>query len=711
MKDTFQKDTKSLLEEQLDATLSEHKPYMVIHIGSTGKDDEDIATRICCITYTYNKKTKQYEEGSKFKEMLMPPQEYIDIIQTPDSVKGTSIRQMLRRGQIDIDAYCKGTGSLSKEEFKKAYAYFMKGASKCGLVFINTKSYIRYMEKIDAADEIHALSNKLILFEQSELTSLVYPNAPGNSLNDIALYAFHNANISTPERKIAMISDVVRVYGEGGRILTPNADSFVNTVLAKEALAEKGRLKYQNATLEDKFDTLLGNVKSGIQILEPVTAYIKGMAYPDIYTPQTDRLKEVLDTKKGFSVMMVSTSGTGPTVHNQPIHMTVIPYRFRDGKCESVRDKGFDCMIGCNEAEILEAKNLADKGKYDVFKRGNIDYNAYVEASLAGNLASATQVANKLAEYTKEFPLEDYPLVSASTDAYKGKVVLFTQGALLNMIGLSDEDGKKANEIFTSIPGFTSILGNIDFSALSKEILYNKFTNKEDFGDRFCNLSTWTEPDMSLECFAHHKYPNIEINGTERKCCFIGRMIEAYAMDRASFLRDGQKTVLPSEKPDEPNDNKPDDGSGGSSAPCGAKEIPKEKKTLEAHAPKKPLLHLEPAERTTPDFRPKRTLVPKAKTSEATGYFAAQPAASVSGIAPAAAPKTEQKMTSKTETRENEAPASNNLEKILLDMAKAISDLNSQVASLTSKVTLLEENAATKKELTTKNSEKEPNLG
>ena len=51
MKDTFHRDTKTLLEEQLDATLSEHKPYMVLNIGTTGYDEDDIATRIYGVIY------------------------------------------------------------------------------------------------------------------------------------------------------------------------------------------------------------------------------------------------------------------------------------------------------------------------------------------------------------------------------------------------------------------------------------------------------------------------------------------------------------------------------------------------------------------------------------------------------------------------------------------------------------------------------------
>ena len=60
----------------------------------------------------------------------MPPPEYIDCIKTPDSVKGLSIRQVLRRNQIDIDAYCSGIGTISKEEMKKSYAYFRASSTR-----------------------------------------------------------------------------------------------------------------------------------------------------------------------------------------------------------------------------------------------------------------------------------------------------------------------------------------------------------------------------------------------------------------------------------------------------------------------------------------------------------------------------------------------------------------------------------------------------
>lgn len=535
MKDTFAHPSKTLVEEALLRALSAKKSFVLFNVGTTGFDTDDIATRIYAHLYSYNKATKQYEKIQTFDRLLAPPPEFLSEISDESSVKRDQIQRIFRSAGISFSDYLEGKNTLSAEEMVTELGYFMKAAERCDFGLINGTGFAEtYLTKIGAFEPFLRMRRAFHLFDQADLTKAMYPNAPSNSLDSIAVYAYRLYDVRTAAAKLSLLADIVRDYGAHGAVLSPNADQASDKVQRTAELSEKGKEKYQNADLNGKFDILLGNTSKGFAALQPKTPYFQGHGYPEIYTPETDRLLSAFANKKGFTSIAVSTTGLTSSgkyaVHNQPIRLTVMPCVLdQDGKTIVVqKTKGFECDIFASETEILAAKAMADDGGYDVFHHGNIDYNEYRKNSMEGRLASAKQVAERLQKYFAEYPIADFPILSCATQEYQGRYISFAQEALLRMEGKDAADQAAAAAVFQNIPGFIS--RGIDFSQFLKEAAYQKFTGTETFANSLCNLSRWTEPSFSLECFVrHHKGdPSFELNGSFAKASSVASLTKLY---------------------------------------------------------------------------------------------------------------------------------------------------------------------------------------
>lgn len=535
MKDTFNHPTKTLVEEALLRALSAKKSFVVFNVGTTGYNPDDVATRIYAQLYSYNKASKQYELIKVFDKLLAPPPEFLAEISDEDSVKRDQVQRIFRSAGISFDDYLAGTNTLTPQEMVTELGFFMKAAERCEFGLINGISFTEpYLTKIGAYAPFARMRQSFHLFDQADLTKAKYPQAPSNALDNIAVYAYRQFDVRTAAQKATLLYDIIRDYGEDGAVLAPKSDQAADKVARDTEASEKGKARYQSAELAGKFDILLGNTKGGFTALQPKTPYFQGHGWPEIYTPETDRLREAFEKKKGFTVLAVSTTGVEHTgkypVHNQPIRMTVLPCVFdeTEKKLVPMKAKGFECDIFASETEILAAKSMADSGGYDVFHHGDIDYDEYRKASMEGRLASATQVAIRMNEYFKEYPIADYPVLSCATAEYRGKYISFAQEALLSMEGKDEADKTAAAEIFTSIPGFTH--RGIDFTQFLKEAVYQKYTGTESFANTLCDLSRWTEGSFSLECFVrHHKGdPSYELNGSRAKAYSVASLTRGY---------------------------------------------------------------------------------------------------------------------------------------------------------------------------------------
>lgn len=108
---------------QLDETLKEHQPYAALVVSTTGLDNSEFSehspTRVCMKQYEWDEPTKFYRESINFDKMVQAPQEAVlAALKEAEKENGYDV---FKNGGIDKEAYVKGEGVLSVDDFKKEF--------------------------------------------------------------------------------------------------------------------------------------------------------------------------------------------------------------------------------------------------------------------------------------------------------------------------------------------------------------------------------------------------------------------------------------------------------------------------------------------------------------------------------------------------------------------------------------------------------------
>lgn len=436
---------------QIEETLKEHQPYAALVVSTTGLDNSSFSdhspTRVVLKEFEYDEEMKSYKQTIGFDKMVKAPQSAID-----KAIENTDNYDAFASGGIDRDKYIAGEGVLSVEEFQKEFASVISALKEDGSILIingDRKFAENYLGKIGCADGIIELADNEKVVEQTRMTQEYFQKAGivsksarledlKNAIAEQSYGSFKDVKAREAQNKIiggdnriAVINNFITKYGRDEHILASEwqerqseADAAV-----REDMSEKGKEKYKNGDLDEKFKTLVeqGTLKPD-DILQGKSEFHK--------------LINIIEDKdntrgnKGIIIMHAAStgfeSGKPPKSTGFPIQYTALVFkRGADGKLDMTqKPSGVSFNIEAPSKSFQNAiKNINDsKRPYDTFKETGIDLEEYKAKVNVTSADDATARVNKL---FKKYPIEDYAIIAIG--GTKGSKYSFTQTCMSNL--------------------------------------------------------------------------------------------------------------------------------------------------------------------------------------------------------------------------------------------------------------------------------------
>lgn len=466
---------------QVEAVLKEHQPYAALVVSTTGLDNNSFSehspTRVVLKEFEYDEELKSYKETISFDKMVKAPQSAID-----KAIANADNYDVFANGGIDKDKYIAGADVLSVDDFQKEFSSVISALKEDGATLIingDRKFAETYLGKIGCANGISELADNGKVVEQTRMTqeyfqktgvvsktatledlrNAIAPSTNGSFIGDaekmrdfkeltkddfLASYSYlteaeYNATakdvkareeqgkIIGGDKRIAVINNFVTKYGRDENILVSEWQEQQKEAEAaiREDMSEKGKEKYKNADLDDKFKTL---VEQGT--LKPDDIEQGNSEFHKLISAIEDR------GNKGVIIMHAASTGfengKPPRSTGFPIQYTAIVYqRNANGKLDmSRRPSGISFNIEAPSKSFQNAiKNINDpKRPYDTFKETGIDLEDYKAKKGVFSADDATAKVNRL---FKKYPIEDYAIIAIG--GTKGSNYSFTQTCMSNL--------------------------------------------------------------------------------------------------------------------------------------------------------------------------------------------------------------------------------------------------------------------------------------
>lgn len=549
---------------QLDETLNEHKPYAALVVSTTGLDStafsDHYPTRVCLKQFEWDIETKSYKEAINFDKMVKAPQSAID-----EAVKNADSYDAFANGGIDKDAYQKGTGVLSVEEFQKEFHTAMSALQQddTTLIINGTKKFAeQYLGKIGCQADLEDAAAKGRLIEQTRLTQEYFQkkgitgkadletlrnsmllSPTGSFINDekkmqdfhqLSKEDFLKAHPDVTEKKyslterdvanrtgkiiggdkrIEVINDFITKHGRDENILENEwrAKQRESEAIYMSELSEKGRKRYKNDSFHEKFGCLIE----------------KGVLSPDDILQGNSEFQKLINmiedkNNKGFVIIHAASTGfdfNAPSPRNTgfPIQFSAVCYT-RDGdKIDfSQKPKGIEFTIAAPERDILRAeKNITNERRpYDAFQETGIVLEDYKAGK---GVFSQEEATKRINNFFKECPPEHYPIVAIG--GTKGSEHSFAQTCMSNL----------ANFAMCEAP-------HIDFTQVIKEYAFlahhdDAYPKNVMFDEENLQGKTFGLQDVAS---ARGSKP---LNSTSKKCIFTANMMRLLEQQQLELFR------------------------------------------------------------------------------------------------------------------------------------------------------------------------------
>ena len=489
--------------KKLEETMKEHKPFAVMAMSTSGVDAEAEPIRAVVQEYVFNDELKTYEKGIGFDEMVKCSQEQLDKMLTDEHY------DYFGNAGIDKDAYIRGEGVLSKEDFSKSYTSFMKALEQDGkeLLIINggatfaegqlakvspeaqqtikdkaldrtaisqTSLTSEYFRRHDIHEKVtlENLRDAIIPSPSGSFKNMLMENSP--RMDDfknmskeefcktagvtsyqydatVRDFKLHEGKIIGADARVELIAHFAEVDGREKGILESEYDSHWREadVKGREQRSEEGKVKYQNYDYEQKLNTLVS----------------QGVVEPEVVLDRSsdcdlNKFLNVMEKKgidgesqnKGFVVIQAATTGFDKRGVGEPIQVSAIAFDLNeDGSIEPAGGIS-EYNIKASDRAVINAINQAERGKFDAFKYADVDVDKYRSGE---GVHSKEESLKELSDFFKSYPSSDYPIVSNGSGK-NDPALTFSQEALLSL---------------GSIEAFSSH-NSIDFTQAIKEYSY-----------------------------------------------------------------------------------------------------------------------------------------------------------------------------------------------------------------------------------------------
>ncbi len=490
--------------KSLENAMKEQQPFAVMAMSTTGTDKDSEPIRTVVQEYVFNDELKRYEKGLTFDEMVKCSQEQLDKMLTDKTY------DYFGNSGIDKNAYIRGEGILSKEEFSKEFISFMQALEQDNkeLLIINGGAVFAQQQLAHISPEAQQIiANKATdrtAISQTSLTSEYFKRhdihkkvtlenlrdeilpSPSGSFRDMLMegsprmqdfqkmskekfcksanvtsYQYdatvkdienHNAKIIGADAKVELIAYFTKVDGRERGIFESERNSQWREadVLDKQQLSENGKVKYQNADYKRKLETLVAS-----RVVDPETVLDRNSDC------DLNRLLNIMEKKgadrnghnKGFVVIQAATTGFDNRGVGEPIQVSAIAFELEDNGSITPKDGISEYGIKASERTVTAAIDKANKGGFDAFGYADIDVDKYRSGE---GVHSKEEAMRKLSAFFKEYPSEDYPIISNGGGRNEPSLTT-TQEALLSL---------------GSIKAFNDSLNSVDFTQAIKEYSY-----------------------------------------------------------------------------------------------------------------------------------------------------------------------------------------------------------------------------------------------
>lgn len=513
----------------LGDTLKEKDALVFINVSTTGIDNADCMlhspTRVCVQEYSFDEEIGAYVPKLTFDKMVQA---------TPEGIKyamdNAEKYDVFKNGGINARDYLNGTNVLSVEDFQKEFHFFMESFNLDDTLIIanNTDFCINYLNKIGCGTELDNANKVDRAIDQTKLTT-EYLSEKGvggrKTLEDLRNYIENRDEEKGKEKiiggdnRIKVMFNFVEKYGRESRILDGEYSVYFSERNREtyESFVQRGKEKYQESGLEDKFKTLIAKGTISEDVVD--------RSYPCDMNDLFDVLEGKTD-KKGIIVMQTAT--TGFTAGNAPIQFTAIVYDIEQETL--VGKKMLSIDIQADSKSLNLAKQAMENGDFDAFAYTGIKFEDYMKgiSSVSKEVNTEEMAVRKINAFFKEFSFKDYALVS--NGKARNSDMSFSQKALERLGNMA-----MLNEPF------------IDCSQVIKEYLYMCMeTGKE------CGILDLDKIDGKAFTFSLENMANAndlgELKGTQDRCMATINLIDMINNDLHN-----EKEMVMEEKPKEPS--------------------------------------------------------------------------------------------------------------------------------------------------------------
>lgn len=530
MKGKFEVPNTSLL--RLKDSLSEHKPYIIMIVSSTGIDRSGEytghqPTRVFVQEYVYDNKLEDYTKSITFDKLVRCSQEALDV-----ALSNISNYDVFAKAGIDKDAYLKGDNVIEPDEFRKEFSRYMSGVEEGAVVVANNTSFcISMLDKIECADELKVLASEKRILDQPTL-SKAYLKEHGIDSQRSTLEVLRNyitndkdntEKIIGADNRAAIINSFVAIVGRECGYIASEYKAMENKLVADyfDDLSKRGKSVYQNLDIEGK-----------IKVLEK-----QGVVSEDILNREYDchlnRLYDLLDGKtnaKGVIFMQCATTGFG--AYDIPIQFAAICMPVEDGKFITDKAMAYSVDIQADNRSLAKVRDLIEKGKFNAFKYTGINQEAYEQGFATGEdgkasqkpLLSEDEALARINRFFEKFPPSEYAVITNGQKDGKS----FTQNALSKLGNL---------EVVTA--------PFIDFTQVIKEYSYVSFYDNKYNKNVLIDIENGID-SFSLENVA--KVHNFSVTNSSciKKCSAIAQLTGLIAQQHKVMTlgREEAETIL-----------------------------------------------------------------------------------------------------------------------------------------------------------------------
>lgn len=554
---------------QIEDALKGRKPYAVLVVVTTGLDGKEFNNhfpiRVCLTQFEFDNETHSYKPNIQFDKLIQAPQNAID-----EAVKNADNYDIFVKGGVNKESYLKGENVLSPEDFKKEFELVMSAMKETGttLILNGGNHFVEpYLDKVGCGDFIRDLTQAGKVLDQTRITqeyfqkighkekatlenlrNIMAPVATGSiyreqnpielqkkiiALETMTKEEFLKAYPSISERsyeislrehekrknkiigaenRIKVINNFITKYGIDEKILEPEWKVAVMEEQKdySEYLSQKGKDKYKDSDILNKFNTLIE----------------QGKLNPDAIMNGNSEYHKLMDVvvgkvpNKGIIIMHAASTGfeQGSIPQNTgfPIQFSAAAYtRDENGVIDFTKNKGVKLNIQAPSRSILKAEQNMKQGIFDAFKDANINYEDY-KAGI--NVYSQESAVKRINEFFKKYPIENYTLVAIG--GTRGTTQSFTQVCMSNL----------ANFPMCEAP-------YIDFAKVIKEYSYLVCMD-----DRYPTNVLFDEDKMQGKTFSLKDVAEAngidDLNGTAGKCVFVARLINELATQYIELTKD-----------------------------------------------------------------------------------------------------------------------------------------------------------------------------